>query len=103
MIFPRENFRSVPALAAFVVTVIVGLGLDLWTKSLAFERLAKYDRGAHVVDSDVYRFIPGWLEFTVTTNHGAVFGVGLGYPPFHEARPIFNISTSMGVLYVISF
>jgi signal peptidase II len=75
---PRENFRSLGALACFVLTVVVGLGLDLWTKAYAFERLAVYGRGAAVVESRVYPLIPGWLEFTVTTNQGAVFGLGAG-------------------------
>src|SRR3954470_23955349 len=75
---PRDNFRSLPALVAFFLTVVLGLSADLWTKNYAFERLAKYGLGARVVDSDVYHFIPGWLEFTVTTNQGAVFGLGAG-------------------------
>src|SRR5215204_4627334 len=74
---PRDNFRSGSALAAFFLTVILGLTADLFTKNHAFEHLAIY-RGPMVVDSQVYRFIPGWLEFTVTTNQGAVFGLGAG-------------------------
>ena len=70
---PRDNFRSPSALAAFFLTVILGLTLDLWSKNYSFDRLAEY-RGTRVVDSRVYPFIPGWLEFTVTTNQGAVFG-----------------------------
>jgi signal peptidase II len=78
LFLPRDNFRSLPALAAFFVTVVLGLSADLWTKSYAFDHLAKYGLGARVIDSDVYHFIPGWLEFTVTTNQGAVFGLGAG-------------------------
>jgi signal peptidase II len=74
---PRDNFRSFPSLAAFFLTVILGLTADLVTKNYAFEHLAIY-RGTMVVDSQVYRLIPGWLEFTVTTNVGAVFGLGAG-------------------------
>lgn len=74
---PRENFRSFPALVAFFLTVIIGVSIDLWSKNAAFEHLAIY-RGPMVVDSQVYRFMPGWLEFTVTTNQGAVFGLGAG-------------------------
>src|SRR5438477_6666447 len=75
---PRDNFRSPSALAAFFLTVILGLTLDLWSKNYSFDRLAEY-RGTRVVDSRVYPFIPGWLEFTVTTNQGAVFGFGAGW------------------------
>jgi lipoprotein signal peptidase len=74
---PRENFRSLGALACFFLTVILGFVADLWTKDHAFDHLAIY-RGTRVVDSHVHRFIPGWLEFTVTTNQGAVFGLGAG-------------------------
>jgi len=74
---PRQNFRSLAALACFFLTVILGLSADLWSKNYAFDHLAIY-RGPMVVDSQVYRLIPGWLEFTVTTNQGAVFGLGAG-------------------------
>ena len=40
MHFPTENLRSPAALARFLLTTVVGLALDLWTKSLAFSRLA---------------------------------------------------------------
>src|SRR5256714_2993061 len=75
---PRDNFRSPSALAAFFLTVILGLTLDLWSKSYSFQHLAVY-RGTRVVDSQVDPFIPGWLEFTVPTNKGAVFGFGAGW------------------------
>src|SRR4051794_25826674 len=74
---PRQNFSSLAALGCFALTVILGLSADLWTKSYAFDHLAMY-HGTRVVDSRIYSFIPGWLEFTVTTNQGAVFGLGAG-------------------------
>src|ERR1043165_6872732 len=74
---PRQNFSSPAAMACFALTVILGLSADLWSKNYAFEHLAIY-RGTTVVDSQVHRLIPGWLEFTVTTNQGAVFGLGAG-------------------------
>ena len=39
---PLTNFRSGPALLAFALTAAVGLGLDLWTKREAFDRLAPW-------------------------------------------------------------
>jgi len=75
---PRENFRSPIALICFLLTAFVGLSVDLWTKAYAFERLAIYGRGAVVVESRAHPLIPGWLELTVTTNQGAVFGLGAG-------------------------
>src|SRR5215204_1190314 len=73
-----ENFRSPSALSRFLVTAAVGLFLDLWTKHLAFTKLASYDANGNLIANKVYDFIPTWLHFTVTTNHGAVFGLGAG-------------------------
>jgi signal peptidase II len=71
-----ENFRSPAALARFFLTTLVGFSLDLWTKALAFQVLATYPDGR--LASKVYQLIPGYLHFTVTTNTGAVFGLGQG-------------------------
>jgi signal peptidase II len=68
-----DNFRSPLAVLLFFGTTVVGLGLDLWTKSLAVD-LLKRESGNH----RIHPFIPGWLEFTYTENHGAVFGLGQG-------------------------
>jgi len=70
------NFRSPCALARFVLTMSMGLGLDLWTKTFAFAHLAT-SSGARPT-SRSHEFIPGWLHFYVTTNTGAVFGLGEG-------------------------
>jgi signal peptidase II len=64
-----DNFRSPAALARFLLTMGLGLGLDLWTKVLA---------ESHLRDAPPIRFIPGWLHFTYTENRGAVFGIGQG-------------------------
>ena len=40
MSFPTDNLRSPAAIARFLLTTIIGLALDLWTKHLAFVRLA---------------------------------------------------------------
>lgn len=45
---PLANFRSVPALLTFAVTAVVGLGLDLWSKRVAFDRLAPW--GIETID-----------------------------------------------------
>ena len=68
--FPTDNFRSPAALSRFLLVAIVGVALDLWTKSLAVKHLAK--------TGDTIQFIPGWLHFHYTTNEGAVFGLGQG-------------------------
>ncbi|HEV2295617.1 MAG TPA: signal peptidase II [Tepidisphaeraceae bacterium] len=64
-----DNFRSPAALARFLLVMVIGLALDLWTKVLA---------ETHLRDADPIRFIPGWLHFTYTENRGAVFGIGQG-------------------------
>src|SRR6185436_9908522 len=64
-----ENFRSPLALLLFFGTTLAGLTLDLWTKSLAV---------ANLDGALPFQFIPGWLHFTFTKNHGAVFGLGQG-------------------------
>jgi signal peptidase II len=81
-----ENFRSSAALLLFFGTTIIGLSLDLWTKSLAVKYLDS-DSG-----TGVYEFIPGWLHFTYTQNHGAVFGLGQGQRPLFIAVSICAIA-----------
>jgi signal peptidase II len=92
---PLNNLKSPAALLRFVLAVALGLSLDLWTKHVAFEKLAEgppYQRidpqtarMRWVVDSRYdllttrgYVFIPGYLNFNVTVNEGAVFGIGQG-------------------------
>jgi signal peptidase II len=78
MPFPTENLKSPAALSRFLLVCVIGLGLDLWTKHYAFTHLAPSvaaiadPRPVHV------DFIPGWIRFELTTNHGAVFGFGQG-------------------------
>jgi signal peptidase II len=91
---PRDNFRSPLALLCFAFTAIVGVSLDLWSKDYAFEHLAIY-RGTTVVSSAVKPFIPGWLEFTVTTNQGAVFGLGAGQ------RLLFVSVSAAAILFLV--
>ena len=64
-----RNFRSPFALACFVLTAVIGFALDQWSKVAAFGSLS---------DERRIQFVPGWLEFQVTRNHGAVFGIGQG-------------------------
>ena len=67
---PPSNLKNRRALARFVGTCGVGLLLDLATKHWAVSRLKDAN--------DVVEFIPGWLRFEYTENHGAVFGIGQG-------------------------
>ena len=79
---------SPAALCRFFLVAAVGVGLDLWTKSLAFSKLA--------LAGEPYRLIPGWLEFEVVINHGAVFGLGQG------GRVIFVI-VSIGAIVFLTY
>jgi len=82
-LLPAENFRSVAALCRFLLPAVIGVVLDLWTKFLAFQKLAlgvtiAADGRPDVLARPAYQFIPGWLHFHVTANPGAVFGMGSG-------------------------
>ncbi|HSV13876.1 MAG TPA: signal peptidase II [Tepidisphaeraceae bacterium] len=68
---PRSSdFAITPAaIARFAVTTAAGLSLDLWSKAQAV---------VHLKNADPFDFIPGWLQFEYTENHGAVFGVAQG-------------------------
>jgi signal peptidase II len=74
---PTDNFRSPAALVRFLGTAIIGLTLDLVTKVWAFATLAVYADG-RPIRAGAHAFIPGYLHFEVTTNEGAVFGLGEG-------------------------
>ncbi len=63
--------------------MIIGLTLDLLSKAVAFAKLGgpvwvEADGHARVTSGEPYRFIPGFLHFYITTNQGAVFGLGQG-------------------------
>jgi signal peptidase II len=78
-----DNFRSPAALACFFLTAAIGLGLDLWTKKVAFDHLlisiTTTADGIVIPRSHTHEFIPGWLHFHVTANQGAVFGKAQGF------------------------
>jgi signal peptidase II len=94
MPLPVENLRSPSAVARFLVTTLLGLALDLWTKMLAFSRIADGapfqgpdDMGHRhwfvylrrdLIPSRGLVIVPHWLHFQVTVNEGAVFGLGQG-------------------------
>src|SRR6186997_2177769 len=80
---PLHNpLRSPSSLARFFMTAAVGIGIDLWTKVVAFRDLyiSHWPRpdGRLEFKSVTYEFLPGWLHFHLTANYGAVFGIGQG-------------------------
>jgi signal peptidase II len=80
-----EPFRSPAALCRFFLIAAIGVGLDQWTKVLAF---------ANLTPGEPYQVIPGWLQFDVVRNHGAVFGLGQG------GRVIFVIVSFGAILFL---
>jgi len=97
---PTDNFRSTRALALFFLTMVIGLGIDLWTKHLAFEHLVtelyRDGDGKTQVVSRIQPVVPGWLEFRATTNEGAVFGLG-------EGRRTLFITVSIAAIVFLTY
>lgn len=97
------TWRSPRSWAVLIAVTTVSTALDLWSKALAFDRVA----GVPVVVSreDVLaagpaglsalipphapvRVLPGWLDLTLVLNPGAVFGIGAGQRWFFVAFTI---------------
>jgi len=85
-LLPTQNLRDPAALSRFLLTCLIGLALDQWTKVVAFQKL----------NTGPYAFIPGWLHFQITRNPGAVFGIGRGMVAFF-------IVVSIGAVLFISY
>jgi len=80
------------------VTAIAGYSVDQWAKVVAFDKLAG---GVVMTDGrpmPLYHrtvvFIPGWLQFDVTANIGAVFGIGQGQ------RTLFVLVSIAAILFI---
>jgi signal peptidase II len=82
-----EPFRSPAAVARFVITMVAGLALDLWTKSITT---------AHLQVGEWVDVIPGWLRFDYTRNKGAVFGIAQG-------QRVFFLFVSAGAIVFLSY
>jgi lipoprotein signal peptidase len=86
------------ALACFVLTAAVGFGLDLWSKHEAFSRLCTgvewFDGHPQPINRREVSFVPGVIDFTVTTNQGAVFGFGQG------KRTLFVVVSAAAILFI---
>jgi signal peptidase II len=91
----QSAFRSPGALIRFFLTAAIGVSLDLWTKSLAFAKLAIPLGDGRFYSKPPYQVIPGWLEFEITSNHGAVFGLGQGQ------RILFIVVSAGAILFLL--
>ncbi|MCA9300851.1 MAG: signal peptidase II [Phycisphaerales bacterium] len=104
-------FRSRRAWTILLVVTVLGLVIDLASKSIAFERIAdapvSIDRAevlerlpsgtlsALLPPHDPVVVIPRVLEFTLVLNPGAVFGIGGG------KRVFFIVFTFVAVAFVL--
>lgn len=87
----RAAGRSPRAWAVFLITSLVGLIADLWSKAAAFGHIADTPvvlrredvvgaqaLGRLIPPHDPIVVVPNLLEFTLVLNPGAVFGIGAG-------------------------
>jgi signal peptidase II len=95
---PINNFRAPVALICFLLTAVIGLALDQWSKVQAFQRLCS---GVELVGDRFYpiapqqrTLIPGLIDLTAVTNQGAVFGVGQG------KRTLFVVVSGAAILFI---
>src|SRR5215468_8229086 len=80
--------RSLASHFRFWPVAVLGLWLDLWSKDWAFKNL----------DPQVSKvIIPGWLDFQLSLNPGALFGLGRGYAPIFVGASVLAL---MFVLYL---
>ena len=74
------------------------LWLDQWSKVEAFRLLCSrvdlVDGHFEALDVKVHPFIPGLIDFTVTINRGAVFGIGQG------RRTLFVAVSIVAILFI---
>lgn len=75
----------------FFALALVGLGLDLWTKSFVFAKF--FDPLSR---PDQYWFIPGWLGIECSTNPGALFGFGKGNSHWFA---LLSVIAACGIVY----
>src|SRR5258708_4833290 len=93
-----RNFLSPVALACFLLTAVIGYSLDQWSKVVAFEKLSDGVQwiNEHPTPQNHRSvvLIPGWLQFDVTANVGAVFGIGQGQ------RTLFVFVSIAAILFI---
>lgn len=100
---------SLKAWAVLLITIVLGLVIDLYSKHLAFERVAgrpviiqredvlrimsgggetpqrSIGLGALIPRHEPVQVVPSLLDFTLVLNPGAVFGIGAGQRVFFIA------------------
>jgi signal peptidase II len=98
---PSSHFtalKSPASLHRFVLTIVIGVALDQWSKFYAISQLSQwqsYDfQGRIDFHTRIHPFIPGWLQFEVIPNYGAVFGLGQG------KRVLFIVVSVAAILFI---
>jgi signal peptidase II len=113
----RPARASVSAWVVLALVGLVGLAVDLATKSLAFERVAGVpvviereqvlslmaddprSIGRLIPPHDPVQALPGLLEFTLVLNPGAVFGMGPGQRWFFKLFTLVAIGFSLWMFW----
>jgi signal peptidase II len=102
------TLRSRRAWTVLLVTVLLGLVTDLWSKSIAFAAIAPTpvvveredvlrvnDLSVLIPPHDPVLVVPNLLEFTLVLNPGAVFGIGAGRRVFFIGFTLVAIAVSL--------
>jgi signal peptidase II len=107
---PRSTASSPGAWALLLTVAALGLAADLWSKSLAFQRVAgvpvevRREDVLALAPANINRLIPahhpvtvvpGALDFQLVLNPGAVFGVGAG------RRWFFVVFTGLAIAFAL--
>ena len=103
-----STIRSRRAWTVLMLSVLIGLVTDLWSKSYAFAAIAPDPVVVHREDvlsvndlsvlippHDPVVVAPNLLEFTLVLNPGAVFGIGAGQRVFFIGFTLIAIVVSM--------
>lgn len=102
------TIKSRSAWTWLVLSIVLGLVTDLWSKAAAFERIAGYpvvversrvlesgDPSMIIPPHDAVTVIPSVLEFTLVLNPGAVFGIGAGQRWFFVIFTVVAVAVSI--------
>ena len=78
--------------ALFFLVAVIGAGLELWTKHLAYKHIQTYEE---VI------IIDGFFSYGRTTNPGVVFGIGAGAKKIWLAISVLAIPVILAIFYTV--
>ena len=76
----------------FFAVAALGAALDLWTKSLAFEHIQRFQE---------VTIIDGWFSYGRTTNPGVVFGMGGSAKTFWKGIAVAAVPVILVIFYTV--